>query len=151
MVPEDAAALLGAMLGSHAGSDTVDVVLNLKGLPGLFRGNRRTERWSSMRISEFGLGQDAGRNAIQGIAELLRFFAAEEEDRIRYELAERHLEHGFYAVVELERLGSFASLTLGVQGLFSHGWTYGRRGSCRVEQVRRIRHEALREVAANFR
>jgi hypothetical protein len=151
MTMEDAASLVCAVYGSESIQGSSDAVLSLKELAAKAQGFKipRVDPHDRPRATGplFTLGLPAEHSVIQGLAAALRLFAREHHVRkeILMRTGQRDLE--IYARFSVQYPEHFASLTVGIHGYFSEGWTYGTRGRPRTRQSRECDHDALREIA----
>lgn len=146
MTLEDAAAVLCAVLGSQAVMDSIETVRSMRRLRGKSQSRSGGRSVPTVSVPPIELDLRPGHDAVEGLAGVLRFF--EREDQY-LEDVRRHTGRSIevYAAFEVEYPAHFVSMTIGVRHLSSQTWTYGKRKHTRIEQIRRCREGALREIA----
>lgn len=161
MTYEDGAALLCAILGSENVKDSLATVASMRKLEPNFHGQR------GQGVSLLQTGIRSEHNVVEALAHVLRCFDHENEIVDRYR-PERVFDDDYdpdqtffedyvlrdaqlYVLFEVQYPQHYAFITVGVRKKFKETWTYGRRGTPRNEQIRRVRDVGLREIAKALR
>ena len=145
----DAASLVCAVYASETVQGSSDAVVSLKALPAKsqgFKSHRKNPYDREWAGPVFTLGLPTGHNVVQGLAAALALFAREDDLRDEMSMQTGRRDLDIYARFSVQFPQHFASLTVGVHGVFSESWIYGTRGRPRTRQIRECDQQALREI-----
>lgn len=152
MTPRDAAALYCVIYASPAIQESASTLVELQKLEARTQGRVRAPRhelYHRQHLPPVTLGLDRGHSVVDGLAAAIAFFMDEDKQRGGYdERRGRGQKFGIYANFEIRAPQYSASLTLGVHGVHSEEWIYGRRGELDSVRKGQCTEITLRKLAA---
>lgn len=152
MTPRDAAALYCVIYASPAIQESASTLVELEKLESRQQGRVRVPRheyYHRHHLPPLTLGLGRHHSVVDGLAAAISFFMQEDKLRGEYEARRgRGKKFGIYANFEIRAPQFSASLTLGVHGVHSEEWIYGRRGELDSVRKGQCSEITLRKLAA---
>lgn len=152
MAPRDAAALYCVIYASPAIQESASTLVELEKLESRQQGRVRAPRheyFHQHHLPPLTLGLDRDHSVVDGLAAAIAFFMDEDKLRGDYDARRgRRKKFGIYANFEVRAPQLSASLTLGVHGVHSEEWIYGRRGELDSVRTGQCTEITLRKLAA---
>ena len=145
----DAATLICAIAGSSHVGECVTVIERITALgPGVLKRRPWRQPISEAPI-DFDLRLPVGANAIADVATTLRFLKGDEPfgQDLKTIVARGS---AIYVTFEAEHPIPFVSLTVGVRGILTQNWLYGKRLQIGMHHIRRCREDVFLRIALSF-